>query len=80
MEVSKDKLNEYINLYLNDVEDYGDNRDYYLLSETVLNNLKKPLITENKINIKQLILENHNKNSIKQNDVLDDFLQYIENI
>ena len=27
MSISKDKLNEYIDLYLNDVADYGSNKD-----------------------------------------------------
>ena len=80
MRVSKEQLNEYINLYLNDVEDYGDNDDHYILAESVLNNLKQSLLTENIFDIKQIINESLGNESQQNYKVLDDFLVYIENI
>jgi hypothetical protein len=46
MSVSQNKLNEYITLYLNDVEDYYGERDL-VLTESTLNSLKQ-LIVESK--------------------------------
>ena len=39
MNVSQDKLNEYISLYLNDLADYGDEDQNYTLTESVLGSL-----------------------------------------
>jgi hypothetical protein len=44
MNVSQDKLNEYITLYLNDLADYGDEEQNYVLTESVLNSLKQLIV------------------------------------
>ena len=36
MKLSQEKLNEYIELYLNDLSDYGDDSEYNLLAENTL--------------------------------------------
>jgi len=43
MNTSQNKLHEYITLYLNDLEDYGEPSDC-LLAESALNPLKKLLV------------------------------------
>jgi hypothetical protein len=40
MKYSKNNINEYIQLYLNDLEDYGDDSDNTLIAETVFNDFK----------------------------------------
>ena len=37
MKLSKQQLNEYIRLYLNDLDDYSGDQDNYVLSEQILN-------------------------------------------
>jgi hypothetical protein len=79
MKISKEQLNEYIKLYLNDVEDYGDNNEL-IIAETTLSKLKNNLITESKFDLQQVITEAINKSQQKSKAVLTDFLIYIENI
>jgi hypothetical protein len=79
MKISKEQLNEYIKLYLNDVEDYGDNSEL-IIAETTLSKLKNNLITESKFDLQQIITEMINKSQQKSKAVLTDFLIYIENI
>jgi hypothetical protein len=79
MKISKEQLNEYIKLYLNDVEDYGDNSEL-IIAETTLSKLKNNLITESKFDLQQVITEAINKSQQKSKAVLTDFLIYIENI
>ena len=43
MKYSKNKLNEYIQLYLNDLEDYGDEGDNVLIAEVALSEFKSLL-------------------------------------
>jgi hypothetical protein len=43
MNTSQNKLQEYITLYLNDLEDYGESADC-LLAESALNPLKKLIV------------------------------------
>ena len=45
MKPSKSKLNEYIQLYLNDLEDYGDSQADLLIAESTLNTFKLLLVT-----------------------------------
>jgi hypothetical protein len=47
MKLSQEKLNEYIELYLNDLSDYSDDSEYNLLAENTLKPVKK-LIIEHK--------------------------------
>lgn len=74
MNISRDKLNEYITLYLNDMEDYGDDPKFGILAESTLNPLKK-LITETKIsqiNIHEI------SSIIKNKEVAQDFVSYLQ--
>jgi hypothetical protein len=74
MNISRDKLNEYITLYLNDMEDYGDDTKFGLLAESTLTPLKT-LLTETKIN--QINI--HEIASIVRNkEVAEDFVSYLE--
>jgi hypothetical protein len=79
MKISKEQLNEYIKLYLNDVEDYGDNSEL-IIAETTLSKLKNNLITESEFDLQQVITEAINKSQQKSKNVLTDLLIYIENI
>ena len=79
MKISKEQLNEYIKLYLNDVEDYGDDNEL-IIAETTLSKLQNNLIIESEFDLQQVITEAINKSQQKSKTVLTDFLIYIENI
>ena len=74
MKLSKNNLSEIIQLYLNDIEDYGNTSDL-VLAESVLNPLKS-LILESKTTVKDLLLETYNKGNSKQQSVISDFTLY----
>ena len=44
MNVSQNKLNNLITLYLNDLADYGDSNQSYMLAESTLNSIKQLII------------------------------------
>jgi hypothetical protein len=79
MKISKEQLNEYIKLYLNDVEDYGDDSEL-IIAETTLTKLNNNLLTESEFDLQQVITEAINKSQQKSKTVLQDFQIYIENI
>jgi len=79
MKISKEQLNEYIKLYLNDVEDYGEDNEL-IIAETTLSKLQNNLITESEFDLQQVITEAVNKSQAKSKIVLNDFLLYIENL
>lgn len=72
-------INEYITLYLNDLEDYGDDNDNILLAESVLNSFKS-LITESKGDVLTLLNETISKSPKSHKQVYQDFMEYLENI
>jgi hypothetical protein len=72
-------INEYITLYLNDLEDYGDDNDNILLAESVLNGFKS-LITESKGDVLTLLNETISKSPKSHKQVYRDFMEYLENI
>jgi hypothetical protein len=76
MKVSKDKLQEMITLYLNDIEDYGTSKEF-LLAESTLSPYKQ-LITENKKPVNELIKEMISSSG--DSVVIADFLDYIREI
>ena len=80
MKKSKKQLEEYIKLYLNDVEDYGDEDGYNIIAEQTLSRLSNNLITEGEFDINQVLTEAINKAQTKSKIVLEDFRIYIENI
>ena len=76
MKLTNENLNKYINLYLNDTEDYGDESEY-LLAESVLSPIKG-LLTESKGD-GNLILESQLKeSSTYEREIIEDFILYIE--
>jgi|TARA_R110000868_G_scaffold80459_1_gene228674 hypothetical protein len=76
MNVSQDKLNEYIELYLNDVEDYGDEKTY-ILAESILETLKS-LIVESKKDMSSVLKEALINTTPEKREVIKDFMLYIE--
>ena len=80
MKYSKSNINKYIQLYLNDLEDYGDDSDNTLIAETVLNDFKM-LLTESKEQDMTILLKEAIHNSRPVNRlVYKNFLEYLENI
>lgn len=80
MKYSKNNINEYIQLYLNDLEDYGGEGDNIQISEIVLNDFKM-LLTESKEQDMTLLLKEAIHNSRPVNRlVYKNFLEYLENI
>ena len=74
MNISRGKLNEYITLYLNDMEDYGDDPEFGILAESTLTPLKT-LLTETKIkqvNLHEIV------SIIKNKEVAEDFVSYLQ--
>lgn len=80
MKNTKEQLKEYIKLYLNDVSDYSDNDEQFIIAEETLNSLNKNLITESITDINLFLIESINNANIKNREVLMDFKLYIENI
>jgi hypothetical protein len=78
MKLSKSKLNEYITLYLNDVEDYGNSSEY-IIAESTLKPIKS-LIVETKSNAMGILLESLKNANEPSRVVIEDFILYIKNI
>jgi uncharacterized protein YsxB (DUF464 family) len=76
MNVSQDKLNEYIELYLNDIEDYSDEKTY-ILTESILTTLKS-LIVESKKDMSLVLKETLINTTPEKREVIKDFMLYIE--
>jgi hypothetical protein len=77
MKVSKDKLTEYINLYLNDVHDYGEDGEYEIV-ESIL----KPIVStleEGEHDVDNMLKETAKNSSQHKQSVLE-FLEYINEI
>ena len=79
MKPSKSKLNEYIQLYLNDLEDYGDSQANLLIAESTLNTFKLLLVESNQ-DVPTLLCEAITNSEHEQREVFEDFLDYLENI
>ena len=77
MNVSQNKLNEYIILYLNDVEDYyGED---LILAESTLNSLKQ-LIVESKKDMSIILKEALINSPPERKKVIEDFMLYIQEV
>lgn len=76
MSVSQNKLNEYITLYLNDVEDYYGERDL-VLTESTLNSLKQ-LIVESKKDMSIVLKEALVNSTLERKVIIEDFMLYIQ--
>ena len=79
MKPSKSKLNEYIQLYLNDLEDYGDSQADLLIAESTLSTFKLLLVESNQ-DVPTLLREAITNSEHEQREVFEDFLDYLENI
>jgi hypothetical protein len=77
MKFSKNKINEYMNLYLNDLSDYGDEGEYKI-TESILNSFKTTL-DESENDFSNLLKE-ITKNSPEHKQTMTGFLEYIKEI
>jgi hypothetical protein len=78
MKLSENNLHEYIQLYLNDIEDY-DSSEQYILAENVLKPVKN-LILESKMDSMTMLLEMRNVANNADKAVIDDFILYLGNV
>ena len=77
MKISKDKLTEYINLYLNDLSDYGEDGEY-----EVIESILKPIIStlgEGEHDMHGMLKETA-KNSPQHKQCILELLEYINGI
>jgi len=79
MKLSRQQLNEYIKLYLNDLEDYSSDQDNYILAEQTLTKFGN-LLTESKRDVKTMLNEAMSKSNKDVREVYEDFLIYIQEI
>tara|TARA_B110000211_G_C13864224_1_gene457928 strand:- start:247 stop:483 length:237 start_codon:yes stop_codon:yes gene_type:complete len=78
MKLTNENLNKYINLYLNDVDDYGEETEF-LLAESVLSPIKGLLVEAKGDG--NLILESQLKeSSTYEKEIIEDFILYVENV
>ena len=77
MKVSKDKLTEYINLYLNDVCDYGEDREHKL-AESILRPITS-MLDEGEQDIHGMLKETAN-NSPQHKQTILEFIEYVNEI
>lgn len=78
MKLSESNLHEYIQLYLNDVEDY-DSPEQHTLAEGVLKPVKN-LILESKVDPMTMLMEMRNVANNADKAVIEDFILYLGNI
>jgi len=78
MKLSKNEINEWIKLYLNDLEDYGDSNAYLLIAEHTLNTFGKLLLESNQ-DVPVMLREAISKAEPEQREVYENFLEYLEN-
>jgi hypothetical protein len=80
MNTSQNKFHKYIELYLNDLEDYGEPVDC-LLAESALNPLKKLLVESlDTTNFNIILREAYQKSSPVKQHIIKDFISYVEQI
>jgi hypothetical protein len=77
MKLSKDKLTEYINLYLNDVCDYGDDGEYEVI-ETILKPIASTL--EEGEHDMYFVLKETAKNSTQHKQIILEFISYVNEV
>ena len=79
MKLSKPQLNEYIRLYLNDLDDYGGDQDNYLLAEQTLSKFGN-LLTESKQDVRRMLNEAITNSDKNIREVYEEFLMYIQEL
>lgn len=78
MNTSQNKLQEYIELYLNDLEDYGEDAEY-ILAESALTPLKQLLVESlDNVNINIILSEAYKKSTPIKQEIIKDFIYFIE--
>ncbi len=80
MKLSQEKLNEYIELYLNDMYDCEDDKEYIVLAENTLKSVKKLIIEHKHDKIDGMVLLENLAKTHKNKIVFNDLLSYIEAI
>jgi len=78
MNISQNKLNEYITLYLNDIDDYGDKSEL-TLAENILSPIKN-LLLESTQDINSILKEIISKTTPENQEIIEDFLIYVESL
>ena len=78
MKLTNENLNKYINLYLNDVDDYGIETEF-LLAESVLSPIKG-LLTESKGDGRLILESQLDNSSTYEREIIEDFMLYVESI
>lgn len=79
MKLSKPQLNEYIGLYLNDLNDYGGDQDHYLLAEQTLSEFSN-LLTKPKQDVKRMLNEAITNSDKNIREIYEEFLMYIQEL
>jgi len=75
----KNNINEWIQLYLNDLEDYGDNDADFIIAEHTLHTFSQLLVESNQ-DVPTMLREAIAKSDKEQRKVYEEFLEYLENI
>ena len=78
MNISQNKLNDYITLYLNDIDDYGDKSEL-TLAENILSPIKN-LLLESTQDINSILKEIISKTTPENQEIIEDFLIYVESL
>ena len=78
MKLTNENLNKYINLYLNDVDDYGEETEF-LLAESVLSPIKG-LLVEAKGDGNLILDSQLKESSTYEKEIIEDFMLYVENV
>jgi len=79
MSSSSNKLNEYITLYLNDLEDYYGGEKDLVLAESTLNSLKQ-LIVESKRDMSIILKEAILDSPPQKQEIIKDFMIYVQEL
>ena len=79
MSFSKSKLRTYATLYINDSLDY-ESKGKSELVEQVIKPLASNLIMESKSTPTQLINEHFQKQNLEGKTIINDFMDYLENL
>lgn len=78
MNISQDKLNEHIRLYVNDVHDYHDDENHHELVESTLTPFSK--LTESGGDFSTMLKEMIAKSTPEDKEIIKDFLTYIKEV
>ena len=76
MKLSQDKIKEYIDLYLSDMNDYEDDIQNYETIEEILNSFKTTQLENNNENAMNTLIEASNNSEHKE--IFKDLYEYIE--